>query len=324
MKMDIPFLQLPLSFDADVLAKELAALGEAAWRPHPLGYPGNDALALVSVDGDPDSDDVQGPMRPTPYLLACPYLLQAMHSIGAVWGRSRMMRLSGRAEVTPHVDVNYYWREHMRVHVPIVTQPTVRFTCGAAEIHMAAGECWIFDTWRLHRVLNDAERPRIHLVADTVGGSRFWQWLRHARPFDRPPAQWQPQRVAPGADPAPALDYESVNLPEIMSPWEARDHLMFLVGEAIPARELDAFVQLINHFLRLWHALWAKYGTAPEGRTDYRQLRGDFDKNLAAFEPLMLRNGISLVSAVRNMVVTCLVAEKSDGRDIEQRDRPRT
>ena len=69
-------------------------------------------------------------MAPTPHLLACPYLMQVLDAIGATWGRSRLMRLSGAAEVTPHVDTDYYWRDHMRVHVPIVTQPTVRFLCG--------------------------------------------------------------------------------------------------------------------------------------------------------------------------------------------------
>ena len=323
MKMDVPFLQLPLSFDAEVLANEIAALGKSAWRPHPLGYPGNDALALVSLNGDPESDAVRGPMRPTPYLLACPYLMQAMHSIGAVWGHSRLMRLSGRAEVTPHVDLNYYWREHMRVHVPIVTQPTVRFYCGNADIHMAAGECWVFDTWRLHRVINDADRARVHLVSDTVGSSRFWQWLRHARPHDHQPPQWRPQQLAPGVDSAPPLDFESTNMPEVMTPWEARDHLLFLASESVPGRELEAFVPFIHHFLRLWHSLWAKFGEAAAGRAEYRKLRDDFDKNLEKFDPIVLRNGVPLLAAVRNIVVTCLVAERGDGRGIEQRDRPR-
>ena len=323
MKMDIPFLQLPVSFDAAVLAQEIDALGESAWRPHPLGYPGNDALALISVNGDPGSDEVRGPMQPTPYLLQCPYLLQTMHSIGAVWGRSRLMRLSGQAEVTPHVDVNYYWREHMRVHVPIVTQPAVRFFCGAADIHMAAGECWIFDTWRLHRVLNDADQARIHLVADTVGGRGFWQWLRQARPHDQHSPQWRPQRIAPASGSAPLLDYESNNLPAVMTPWEVRDHLSFLVSEGFPSRELNAFVQHMNAFLRLWQALWAKHGESPAGQPEYRQLRDDFDKEIAAFEPLVLRNGIPLINAVRNIVLTCLLAENVVGPDIEQRDRPR-
>ena len=109
-------------------------------------------------------------MRATAHLERCPYLQQVLYSIGATWGRTRLMRLSGQAEVTPHVDVNYYWRERVRVHVPIVTQPTVRFTCGDAKINMRAGECWLFDTWRMHNVVNDHVLPRIHLVADTVGG----------------------------------------------------------------------------------------------------------------------------------------------------------
>src|SRR5690349_2466029 len=229
MKLDVPFLQLPVSFDAAVLAAEIDALGEGAWRPHPQGFPGNSALPLVSVNGDPESDAVRGPMRPTPQLLACPYLMQAMASLGAVWGRSRLMRLSGQAEVTPHVDINYYWREHMRVHVPIVTQPTVRFHCGDAVLNMRAGECWIFDTWRLHKVLNGDARARIHLVADTVGGRGFWGHMRHARPHDRREPGWQPRTVRPEAGKVVALDYESVNLPTVMSPWEVRDHLYFLI-----------------------------------------------------------------------------------------------
>ena len=47
MKLGVPFLQLPLQFDAEALAAEVAAIGESAWRPHPAGYPGNDALLLV-------------------------------------------------------------------------------------------------------------------------------------------------------------------------------------------------------------------------------------------------------------------------------------
>ena len=167
MKLQVPFLQLPLLFDAEALAAEVAALGESPWRPHPQGFPGNDSLTLVTAHGNPDSDEVAGPMRPTPHL-----------------------------EVTPHVDINYYWRERVRVHVPILTQPTVKFRCGEAEINMAAGECWIFDTWRLHRVLNDANRPRIHLVADTVGGEGFWTHLQGARPAGRDVPGWTPRRIA--------------------------------------------------------------------------------------------------------------------------------
>ena len=65
MKLQYPFMQLPVSFDAAALAAEVGAIEESAWRPHPQGYPGNDALTLVTTGGDPDSDAVGGQMRAT-------------------------------------------------------------------------------------------------------------------------------------------------------------------------------------------------------------------------------------------------------------------
>src|SRR5512140_2860582 len=65
MKMQVPFMQLPLVFDAAALQAEIGAIDESAWRPHPQGYPGNDALTLITVGGDPASDAAAGAMRPT-------------------------------------------------------------------------------------------------------------------------------------------------------------------------------------------------------------------------------------------------------------------
>ncbi|MGH8030175.1 MAG: aspartyl/asparaginyl beta-hydroxylase domain-containing protein, partial [Arenimonas sp.] len=235
----------------------------------------------------------------------------------------RLMRLSGQAEVTPHVDVNYYWRERVRVHVPIVTQPSVRFTCGDAEINMAAGECWIFDTWRLHRVVNDHSAARIHLVADTVGGRGFWPLLRQARPHDRAIPGWQPQHVAPDASAPTALEVETCNVPTVMSPWEVREHLGFLFGETPPSEALRALGQAVmGPFTREWHALWAKHGDGGGGFDEYRALRDQVRPHLARFEALSMRNGLSLVEGIRVVILGNLVAGSVDG-DVETRDTPR-
>ena len=87
MKLRMRFLQLPIQFDAERLAAEVAAIPESAWRAHPQKFPGNDALALITTDGDPDSDARAGAMGPTPHLFACPYLMQVMERLGATWGR---------------------------------------------------------------------------------------------------------------------------------------------------------------------------------------------------------------------------------------------
>ena len=238
MKMQVPFMQLPICFDAAALRAEVEAIDPSAWRPHPQGYAGNDALTLIATDGDPASDAASGPMRPTKHLQRSPYLQRVLASIGGTWGRTRLMRLSGHAEVMPHVDVNYYWRERIRVHVPIVTQPTVRFVCGGEQVNMREGECWIFDTWRQHHVVNDHVLPRIHLVADTVGGTEFWRHVRNARPNGRDLPGWSPRLVEPGGAP-PALDFESQNLPTVMTPWEIRSAYRLPAGGSRTAPEVS-------------------------------------------------------------------------------------
>jgi len=304
-----------VQFDAELLASEIATVEERAWKPHPSGYEGNDYLPLIAAHGDPDNESFEGPMRPTPHLLTQrPYLMEVLGSLGAVLGRSRLMRLSGQAEVTEHVDVNYYWRDRMRVHVPIVTQPTVKFYCGDAMVHMAAGECWVFDTWSLHRVINDETRARVHLVADTVGGEGLLQLLAAGRSPGAPaPQNWQARRFGPtGAK--PALEFESVNVPKVMSPWELREHLSFMLSETAPnqprAREI---ARMIGPFLHRWRALWAAYGDAEAAWPRYRALLQQFTNDLRAIgaDQVLLVNEVDFFDTLSGLILAVAVADPS-------------
>lgn len=323
MKLQHPFLQLPLSFDAAALAAEVGAIAESDWRPHPQGYPGNDALTLITTGGDPESDAVAGPMLPTRHLERCPYLQQVLHSVGATWGRTRLMRLSGQAEVTPHVDVNYYWRERVRVHVPIVTQPTVRFSCGDAEINMRAGECWLFDTWRMHNVINDHSLPRIHLVADTVGGIGFWQLVARARPHTRIGTDWRATFVAPDPQSRPSLDFESENVPDVMTPWEVRAHVAFALAETPQHRSMPPIQQRLLTFVRDWHGLWSAYGERREGWPRYRALLDAGRRDLVALgaSDVALANTIGLMAALDGWVFNVALADRRSNADPEVRQR---
>lgn len=318
MKLQYPFLQLPLSFDATVLAAEIDALGESVWRPHPQGFPGNSALPLIAANGDAGNDDVRGHMQPTPHLEKMPYLREVLGSLGAVFGRSRLMRLSGQAEVTPHVDVDYYWREHIRVHVPIVTQPEVTFYCGPQQVHMAAGECWIFDTWRTHKVVNSAERSRIHLVADTVGGTEFWQLVSRSRmPGHAGP--WNPTVIAPGTT-APKLRIESTNVPTVMTPWELRDQLTFILEESRPDPRLGQLHQLASHLGREWRALWALHGENEAGWPDYRAVMDQFMRDAEPVsQGLRLQNGVPMMRALLSLVSNVAVADDPAATKADER-----
>jgi hypothetical protein len=314
MKLPVPFIQLPLLFDAAALSAEIEALGEDAWRPHPQGFAGNSMLPLVAVHGDPDNESFVGAMAPTTYLRRCPYLMQVLASLGATVGRSRLMRLAGQAEVTRHADQGYYWAERVRVHVPVVTQPTVRFECGGAAINMAAGECWIFDTWRQHRVLNDAEQSRIHLVADTVGGGEFWQLIAAGRAHDGPREGWRPRRVEPAPGAAPEVECEQVNIPAVMSPWELKAHIGGLLEDALPHPQLPAVRQRSVSFMHQWRGLWFRHGESEAGRGAYRKAVADFVREVEPLaRELPLRNELGLSEALLH-ILTFAVPDPKDSR----------
>ena len=242
-------------------------------------------------------------MRPTPHLLRCPYLTQVFASLGAVVGRSRLMRLSGNAEVTRHADQGYYWAERVRVHVPIVTQPTVRFECGGQVLHMAAGECWIFDTWRQHSVVNDAVRERIHLVVDTVGGSAFWELVAKGRPHAAAVAGWSPRRVAPVEGERAAFPCETANVPAVMSPWELNTHLALLFNDARPHPNLPVMGQIAGRFARASRGLWAEHGDAESGRAAFRALLARFlDEIRGPSQGVLLENELAWFGALNAMV----------------------
>lgn len=311
MKLHAPFIQLPLSFDAARLAAEIDALGEAPWKPHPQGFPGNSMLPLLASHGEPANEAFDGPMRPTPELLRCPYLTQVFACLGATAGRSRLMRLSGHAEVTRHADQGYYWTDRVRVHVPVRTQPTVRFECGDAAINMAAGECWIFDTWRQHRVINDAVESRIHLVIDTVGGGRFWDLVAAGRPAGAA-GDWAPQLVAPRDGVVARFACENMNIPKVMSPWELNSHLALLFNDAVPHPNLVSVRQRAMRFARIWQGLWFEHGESLEGRALFRQALQAFLADVQApAQPLMLVNELRWFSALMTIVARHAVHDPS-------------
>ena len=58
----------------------------------------------------------------------------------------------------------------VRLHIPIITTREVKMISwlkgGIAEFHMAKGECWWLDVSLPHKVENDSDIDRVHLVVD--------------------------------------------------------------------------------------------------------------------------------------------------------------
>ena len=288
MHLQQPLIQLPISFCADTLAEEVRALPADAWVPHPQGFPGNEAVPLVTPGGEV-TDSFLGQMGPTEALRSCPYIMEVMREIGAVWGRGRLMGLGPGAEVPEHVDVKYYWRTHTRIHIPVITNPEVHFTCGGQTVHMGAGECWVFDTFQNHTVTNGGQAQRIHLVLDTVGGLNLWDLIEAAQSKNA----GGPRAVRVGEGKGGALLFERFQAPRIMSPWELRFHVDQLVERCVPSSELDDVRRCLDRFINGWFAAWAIYRADDAGLPGYRELVVSARENLNAINgtEILLNNG---------------------------------
>lgn len=301
MRLKHPLLKLRKQFCADTLAAEVGALPPSAWVPHPGNYTGNDAVPLIAPGGK-ISNSFTGPMMPTEHLRRCPYIMEIMADIGAVWGRSRLMGLAPGAEVPAHVDVNYYWRTHMRVHIPVITNPAVTFTVGQESVHMEPGECWVFDSFRLHNVQNRGSAKRIHLVLDTVGGEALWDLIEQAEATDSEaplPPPLERERTA-----VDALAFEQFNAPGVMSPWEIRCHVAFITEHLAAGPLADAVLRRMDKFAHAWTAVWAHYGPSEQGAPVYRQLIQQVSRDLGAMpgSALTLPNEVPVLRAFDELI----------------------
>lgn len=297
----MPLVKLPRQYCAAALAAEVKALPLEAWIPHPGRIPGNDAVPLITPDGQL-SNAFSGPMAPTDYLRQCPYIIEILGDLDAVWGRSRLMGLAPGAIVPEHVDVGYYWRTHVRIHIPIITTPEVQFTCDGETVHMAVGEAWVFDSFCIHDVRNGGTNKRVHLVIDTVGGEKLWSLIEAAKRLGRDGQA--AQRVEPGSVGARPLAFERMNIPEIMSVWEVRCHLDFLTGQCAPGSARDAIVERLDQFAYGWGALWSQYGSSAEGLAAYRRTIAAVQADLRRLYAgrILLPNGVPLDRALDELI----------------------
>ncbi len=334
MKLPTPFIRLPIRFDVPRLQQELAQFSSADWAAHPLNYKGNSAIRLITANGE-ENDNVSGEMMVTQRLQRCPYVQQVFAAFQSVLTRSRFMRLAPGDIVPPHCDINYHWINRTRIHIPIVTHTDVRFKCDGEEVHMAAGEAWIFDNWRRHSVENNSNITRVHLVIDTVGSPFFWNLVAsgQANNFDQQPA---PPALLP-FDPSakPFLMTERFSNQALMPVSEVTFLCRQISDDLDAGGSLESEAKraslsaLLSAFARNWESLWRVYG---DEKTSFRYFRSLIDQtraHLSAFpdEVMMRSNGQSALRIAEVQVLSIAIADKylvkSHTKAIQVRGRKR-
>jgi hypothetical protein len=175
--------------------------------------------------------------------------------------------------VPEHADASYHWYHRVRIHIPVTTRPEVRFRCDDQDVHMAAGEAWVFDNWRRHSVVNPTDSERVHLVADTSGTAAFWQFVGQS-------AQAQADReiaYQPGVDARLATE-RTVPRP-VMPPAEVELLVNDFIGELEAAEshpeaaaQLTRYVGLLNGYCLDWRQLYLLHGENRAAEREYANL----------------------------------------------------
>lgn len=169
--------QLNLFFDADQMRAEAAALAnvkidwishfvtsnyKGQWSIIPLRANRGAVHPVKMIYSDPTSDDYVD----TPFLASCPYLAEVLGHFKTRLYSARLMRLGQASRIKEHRDLDLDEESGtVRIHVPVTTNPEVRFLLNGTRVVMEEGTCWYLRLSDPHAVANDGP-DRIHLVVD--------------------------------------------------------------------------------------------------------------------------------------------------------------
>jgi len=171
----IKYLRLPFEFDIAAMQEEVVQLSSQNWKLHyntqhyegdwsalPLRSAGGSMTSILALSGETIFED-------TVLMQLCPYLKQVTDTLQCPKLSVRLLRLKAGAVVHAHSDRDLYYEEgEARIHIPVVTNDQVEFYLDEERMYMRQGECWYMNLALMHRLQNNSNTDRVHLVIDCV------------------------------------------------------------------------------------------------------------------------------------------------------------
>lgn len=171
-------LRLPLDFDPERLAADLAGLSAATWTAHFVtqNYDGDwSAIALRAPAGARHpvqmiySDPSCSVFEDTVLLAASPYFRDVLAALACPLRAVRLMRLRPGTRVKEHCDHDLSFENGtVRIHIPVTTNEDVDFRLNGVRCPMPAGSVWYLRLSDRHSVANLGTTDRVHMVIDAA------------------------------------------------------------------------------------------------------------------------------------------------------------
>jgi hypothetical protein len=171
-------LQLPFTFDRDLLAADLRRLSATPWINHfvtqnyqgdwsviPLRGPAGARHPVQMIYSDPTATAFED----TAMLADCRYFRAVLDSFACPLQAVRLMRLTPGSIIKEHCDHDLCFEQgSVRLHIPITTNEGVVFDLNRRRVTLEAGSCWYLRLSDPHSVTNRGDTDRVHLVIDAT------------------------------------------------------------------------------------------------------------------------------------------------------------
>jgi hypothetical protein len=178
MDIDTPLRELG-PIDTDALREAILAQDDVAWKEDKYRqeeyevHHSTESIVLVFVDLDswPEIIVSQEPGWPRLADVALPVMndiISRLYPPGGTVIRAMAAKLLAGGVITPHVDQHPSFHHGHRIHIPITTNPRVRFMIDGQPYQFKLGEAYEINNQKNHSVMNKGSEDRITFIFDYI------------------------------------------------------------------------------------------------------------------------------------------------------------
>ncbi|MDZ7769947.1 MAG: aspartyl/asparaginyl beta-hydroxylase domain-containing protein [Woeseiaceae bacterium] len=178
MNIDVPLRELG-AVDCDALCEAVLTQEESAWHEDKYRQEAFEVhhstlsivLLFVAIERWPDIIVSKEPGWPRLADVALPLMndiISRHYEPGGTVIRAMAAKLVAGGKITPHVDQHPSFHHGHRIHVPITTNPRVRFMIDGRPYQLKVGQAYEINNQLTHSVMNKGGDDRITFIFDYV------------------------------------------------------------------------------------------------------------------------------------------------------------
>lgn len=178
MNIDVPLRELgpvdSLALSAAILAQDEDAWKEDKYRQEAFEvHHSTESIVMLFVDIErwPELVVKQEPGWPRLADAALPLMndiISRHYPPGGTVIRAMAAKLLAGGKITPHIDQHPSFRHGHRIHIPITTNPRVRFMIDGRPYQFKIGDAYEINNQKTHSVMNKGDEDRITFIFDYV------------------------------------------------------------------------------------------------------------------------------------------------------------